>query len=624
MKRYLSVLSGVLLILSQAACAPPHKSQNPTVSGQNLSKGAGKEIISVRTASHPPFKTVDVDGAELMEARGPLGEFGGTFHSSQIGDGPKTFNPWASFDATSSSLGGMMFAGLVTTDAYSGETVPYLAKSVVLSEDKLTYKVTLRKGLLWSDGKPLTASDVVFTWNEIIKPGFGNASHRDVVLVDGKFPEVKALDDRTIQFKTAKPFAPFIRNLSEAIAPKHILKPVVAKGSAAFSAFWGVDDAVKHPKSFVSSGMWLFNHYDPRLRVTFKRNPKFFMVDKQARRLPYLDQYVINFVGDMNNQELQFEQGKADSYSVSGNFVSHVRQLKKPAFKLYNMGPTSGTIFMAINLNKRKDAQGKPLVDPIRSKWFNDVNFRQAINHSINRQDIVANILKGVGAPLFTSENLSSLFLNRTLAQGFPVDLQASRKLLQKSGYTRDQQGQLHDSTGHPVEFTLYTNSGNTEREAVGVNIKQDLADLGMKVNFKPIDFNVLVGRMNESTWETLIMGLTGDNLEPHSGVNVLKSDGSLHLYNQRVVKSGKSVDLSDRLPWEKEIDQLMEQGAQTFDTGERHQIYDQVQQILSDQAPMIYLYSPLGIVAVRDRIHNFDPTPLEAFHNLEEIWIKE
>src|SRR5690606_31964547 len=119
----------------------------------------------------PPgkYKTVEIDGAELLQARGDVGEFGGTFRENQIGDGPKTFNPWASFDATSTAMGAMMFPGLTTTDVYTGEVIPYLAKAVDIQDDKMTYVVTLRKGLTWSDGHPFTSDDVVFTWNEVIK-----------------------------------------------------------------------------------------------------------------------------------------------------------------------------------------------------------------------------------------------------------------------------------------------------------------------------------------------------------------------------------------------------------------------------------------------------------------------
>jgi peptide/nickel transport system substrate-binding protein len=348
------------------------------------------------------------------------------------------------------------------------------------------------------------------------------------------------------------------------------------------------------------------------------------MADSQGQRLPYLDKYTMDFVGNLNNQELRFEQGKVDSYSVGGNFVAHVRQLKKPDFKMYNLGPTSGTAFMAFNLNGRKGKNGKPLVDPVHSKWFNDVNFRQAVAHTINRDDIVANILKGVGAPLFTAESLSSIFLDKQLAEGYKPDVPYAKKLLRKSGFKWDAKGNLKDKDGHQVEFTLYTNSGNDEREAVGVNIKQDLSQLGMKVNFKPIDFNVLVDKMHEGGWDTIIMGLTGSNLEPNGGANVWKSDAFLHLFNQRDIQPGKPTNLSDRLPWEKELDRIFDQGAQVFDLNQRRKIYDQYQQIIYDQAPMVYLYSPLGIVAVRNRIQNFDPTPLGTFHNLEEIWVDD
>lgn len=92
-----------------------------------------------------------------------MGQPGGTFLDASIGNGPKTFNPWVSKDGTSSSMGAKITSGLITIDPGSGGVIPWLAKSVETLPDRLTYRVTLRKGLRWSDGKPLTSSDVVFT-----------------------------------------------------------------------------------------------------------------------------------------------------------------------------------------------------------------------------------------------------------------------------------------------------------------------------------------------------------------------------------------------------------------------------------------------------------------------------
>ena len=100
----------------------------------------------------------------------------------------------------------------------------------------------------------------------------------------------------------------------------------------------------------------------------------------------------------------------------------------------------------------------------------------------------------------------------------------------------------------------LYTNAGNLEREALGVMIKQDLEELGMKVNFKPIEFNSLVNKLTKTfDWDMAIMGLTGSPLEPHDGINVWSSQGPLHMFNMQ------SANSSNIYPWEKRIDEIFE-----------------------------------------------------------------
>ena len=612
------VAVGVSLI---AGCAPPKPKSNIAADG-------GRNIVKVEPHSPGAFETVEKDGVEYLQGRHPVGKPGGTFFDSSIGDGPKTFNGWASYDATSSQMADMLLSGLVTTDAYTGEVVPYMAKSVDIAEDKKTYTVTLRKGLQWSDGKPITADDVVFTWNEITAKGLGNPSSRDNNLVDGQFPEVRKLDELTIEFKTAKPFAPFLRNLGASIAPKHIFAPAIAKGGdKAFSDMWSTSAAANHPEIFVSSGMWLLERYSPSdQRVVFKRNPNFFMVDKKGSKLPYLDQYVITFVNDLNNQYLQFQQGKMDVYGVPGNYVAMARTIKSDFdFGLYDLGPGTGTTFLTFNLNTRKNAStGKPVVDPVKSAWFTNSNFRQAVDWALNREDMVTNILKGVGAPLHTAESLSSIFVNERLKAGHAQDIEKAKGFLKSAGFKWDAEGNLLDSKNNKVEFDLFTNAGNTQREATINNIQEDLKQLGIKVNPKAIDFNVLVGKLTAGDWEAVIMGLTGSPLEPNSGANVWKSDGGLHMFNQRDVKQG-NVDLSDRFPWEIEIDNLMNQGVLTFDLKERQQIYNRLQQVVYDQDPFIYLYSPVMISAIQTRVQNTDPTPLGGVtHNLESLWVKE
>jgi peptide/nickel transport system substrate-binding protein len=579
-----------------------------------------------QTPVNTRYTTATLNDQEYRISPYPPGKPGGALTLGQLGEGPKTFNVWASYDATSSTLGGMLTAGLVDTDPYTGGIIPALAKHWTIDPDKRTYRVTLRKGLRWSDGHPLTSHDVWFTWAVIIGKGLGNPSNRDVLTINGQFPTVRVLDDLTIEFVTPEPFAPFLRQLTQGIAPAHVFEPLLAQqGESSFATHWGVQQAIDHPHQLVSCGMWVLHQYEPGEKVIYRRNPHYWTLDTQHTRLPYLSQYVMRFVKDMNGMALQFEQGQLDTYGVSGKELAHVRQLTRPDFTLYNLGPGSGTNFVAFNLSKRRQPDGQPVVNPVVSGWFHTMVFRQAIDWAIDRQVLVHNILKGVGQPLFTAEGKASPFVNPDLVNGHPRDLNKARHLLQQGGFTWDAQGLLHDAQGHLVRFSLYTNTGNDEREAAGVSVKQDLADLGITVDFKPMEFNVLVGKMQGSlTWESILLGLTGSSLEPNDGANVWRSNGGLHLFNQRNVQALGNTLPTDRLPWEAEIDTLLYQGAVTLDPVKRKQVYYRMQAILYQQQPMVYLYTPVQLVAVQNRLRNVYPTPLGgALHNLDSVWVQ-
>ena len=603
------------LIFGATSCL--HRDLPETETNKNISNNTEQtELIKKES-----YQLVELDGREYWQSRGDIGKYGGTLSNSTIGEGPKTFNIWNAKDNTSSSLAGIMFEGMFTSDAYTGEVIPRLAKKVEIDDSGKIYTIFLRKGLQWSDGKEITADDVEFTYNTIIKGGFGDTSTRDVMTVDGIMPSCEKIDKYTIKFTTPKPFAPFLRMLGFAIAPKHIVKPITDKGKDEFNKFWGV---TAKPKEFVTSGAFKLKEYVPAQRVIFERNDKYSMIDKKNNKLPYLNQYVVYIVGDLNNQVLKFEAGELDILPVRGNQAARFKSLEKFSdYKVYNLGASDGTTFLSFNLNRRKNDKGKYYVDPTKQKWFNDDNFRQAVDYAIDRDFIVANILNGVGMPLFTAEGLSSIFLNEKLAKGHPKNIEFAKKLLEKSGFYNDEKGFLHDKNGNEVEFTLMTNAGNIERESIGVMIKEDLTELGMKVNFKPIEFNSLVGKLTDSLdWDAIIMGLTGSSLEPNNGANVWYSYGSLHMFNLRQGKDAQTkADLRD---WENSLDKLFAKGATILDFNERRKIYDEYQQIVYDNRPFIYLYTPLNIYAVRTKFKNLSPTALGGvLHNLEEIFLE-
>lgn len=582
---------------------------------QQISQSLPKAVI------FPPTpKTVTIKGIDYLQSQAPIGKFGGAMVSSTIGEGPKTFNPFNAKDATSATMAGMMFDGLVTTRADNGQVIPKLAKSFEISPDGKTYTIKLRHGIKWSDGKPITADDVVFTWKNIIFAGFGNTSTRDSLLINGQLPKIEKIDDYTVKFTTIKPFAPFLRILSAPIGPKHVFEPIVKKGPKYFDSFWSTTTA---PKSFVINGAFRLKEYVAAQRIVFEKNPDYYEINLKDEKLPYLDKIIYLIVGDLNNEILKFEAKELDMLSLRGSNVARYKEREaKSDYVIYNIGPDTGTMFVTLNLNRRKNEQGKYYVDPKKQAWFNDINFRTALDWAIDRQSMVNNVANGLASPLYTAESLNSIYLNKKL-KGHPKNLKIAKDYLKKSRFYWKNKI-LYDKSGNRVEFDLYTNAGNTEREAIGVMVKQDLEDLGMKVNFKPIEFNSLVNKIvNSLDWDLVIMGLTGSPLEPHDGKNVWYSNGSLHLFNQRFNQEAKG-ETTDRLPWEIKLDKIFDEASLKITFADRKKLYDEYQQIIYDEKPIIYLYSPIRVIAIRKKFGNIFPSPLSGIaYNLDEIYIK-
>ena len=335
----------VLIALLCKACVirdvPPKSPQNITNSQSNLS------------LSYPKPVNITIDGIDYLQSQAPVGNFGGTLVSSTIGEGPKTFNPFNCKDNTSAIMAGVMYDGLFTTNPVTGEVAPKLAKGYSISPDGKVYTIYLRKGIKWSDGKPITADDVIFTWRNIIFGGMGDTSTRDSLVINGKLPTVRKYGDDVVVFVTPEPYAPFLRMLSTPIAPKHIFYNAVQKGNSYFDSFLSTN---AKPEDFVVSGAFKLKEYVPAQRVVFERNPNYYEINTKNQKLPYLDKLIYLIVGDLNNEVLKFEAGELDVISLQGSKVARYKSIEPHSdFKLYNLGPDTGTMYISFNLNNRKN-----------------------------------------------------------------------------------------------------------------------------------------------------------------------------------------------------------------------------------------------------------------------------
>jgi len=540
---------------------------------------------------------------------------------------PKTFNFVIATDAGSSSVGSMLLDGLVTQNPLTGDIKPALAESWDISEDKLTIVFTLRKNLKWSDGYPLTAEDVDFTYNQLYFNPEIPASSRDGFKIgeSKSLPQVRQLNELQVEFTLPEPFAPFLGITGTSIFPAHILKDAVSQkdrdGNLKFLSTWTVDTP---PEKIVGSSAYKLKSYSTAERVVFDANPYYWKKNVVNQDVPHIKRVIWEIVSSTDTFLIQFRSGSLDSVDVAPEYFSLLKkEEKKGNFTIYNGGPDYGTNYITFNLNTGK-RNGKPLVNPTKSRWFNNIKFRQAVAYAINRPRMVKNIYRGLGQPQHSFISVQSPFADKNL-QGYDYDPEKAKQLLKEGGFKYNNKNQLFDAEGNRVKFTLNTNSGNKIRENMGNQVEEDLEAIGMDVNFRTINFNVLIGKLSGSLdWECIMLGLTGGN-EPNNGANVWFTDGNLHMFNQKPAPGQEPLKDRKVADWEKEIDRLFIIGARELDEEKRKAIYVEIQQLVSDNVPFIYLVNPKSFGAVRNKIDGIEYAALGgAFWNLEELKITE
>ena len=553
-------------------------------------------------------------GAPVAGQPGPSGKYGGELVFSTISD-PKSFNDIIAKETSTTLVTNHIFEGLTMTNAFTTKVEPHLAERWEVSEDGLRWTFHLRRDVLWSDGQPFGADDVVFTFNDLIYNPDIPSSARDIFTLDGREFKVERIDEHTVRFELPVRFAPFLRGMGQAILPKHKLETAVRQGK--FNFTWGIDT---DPAEIVGTGPFVLARYDPGQRLVFKRNPRYWKRSADGDRLPYLDRITYLIVPNQDVALLKFIEGTTDSYGLRGMDYPMVKPLERQRdFTVYNLGPDMGSSFIVFNQNSGVNPlTGKPYVEPKKLAWFTNIDFRRAAAHAIDKTKMIEIVGNKLGFPQDSPIGPGAGFFHNPDVIKYEYSLDQAKEILRQAGFVdRDGDGFIEAPGGKTVEFNIYTNSGNTERVDIAGIIRYDLEKLGMKANFLALEFNTLVSKLNATfEWDAIILGLTG-GIEPHFGQNVWHSSGGLHLWYP--------LQKSPATEWERRVDEIFLEGVQELDEDKRKVLYDEFQAIVSRELPVIYTVLGAQIIAVRNKFGNLKPTNYGgAFHNMEELYIKE
>jgi peptide/nickel transport system substrate-binding protein len=565
-------------------------------------------LIGYALVSSPVDKNEEV----LVAANNP-GVYGGRLVVALRAE-PKTLNPLSSNDASSREVIGQMTADLIHINRSSQQSEPALAKSWSVSPDGLHYILQLREGLRFSDGTPLEADDVLFSFKVYLDEKV-NAPQRDSLIVGDKPVGVRKTGPYAVTFDLARPYASAERLFdSVAILPRHLLEASYSEGKLAQA--WGLGTP---PGQIAGLGPFRLKQYVPGQRLTLERNPYYWKEDRKGNRLPYLDEVTFLFVGNEDAEVLHFEAGETDIINrlSAENYAVLEKEQASRGFRLYDLGPGLEYNFLLLNLNSSLPAHD----EEIRRKqvWFNEVKFRQALSLAIDRTGIIRIVYQGRSSPLWTHVTPGNqIWVDDKIPH--PVrSLDRSRDLLKSAGFSWRSDGTLIDSRGAEVEFSIVTSTSSSQRTQIATMIQQDLKEVGIRVQVVPLEFRAMLDRILQThNYEAAVMGLGGGDVDPNSQMNVWLSSGDDHFWHLG--------ETQPATPWEAEIDGLMKRQMSTLSAKDRKRLYDRVQEIEVEDVPVIFLVSPNILVGAKSRVHNLSPAVLDShtLWNSEQLFFAD
>lgn len=555
----LALMLGVL-----AACAAP----TPTVAPTAQPPAAIRPPADITLAPQP---------TSVEPTAAPVVKKGGDYKEVDTADA-KTFQPYLAEDGTSFGYQGNVYAsGLTMLDPKTLQHVPAMATSWDASPDATVYTFHLRHDLKWSDGQPMTAQDFAWTYEQASNP-------------DHKYPYIdnmaniasyKAMDDYTIQV-TLKQGECVGLDTADAVTPlpKHIWEKLD----------WS--DPTKNPeirKPSVVSGPYKVQEWKQDDHATFSRN------DSYYRGAPNFDTDTVRIVPNTSVQFQMLKTGEVDYAPVTPADYAQAKQV--PLLKEYDWDPAVA-VWSYVGFN-------------LRRPWLQDVEVRHALSYATPRDAIDQKIFAGLVKPTYSAIPPTSWAYNPNVPH-YDYSIDTAKATLQKAGYKWDANGNLLNKDGTPFPtLKIYYNSGNSEREQVATVIQQEYKKIGINVQITSLEFQAYIQYLQTAPYDyDLYVGGWQSTFDPYFGYQIWSTS--------------TIPDLNSGAYMSKQVDDLFTQSNRPpCDTASRTKVFQQIQSIISNDSPYVFLGYTIGYQFLNQRVVPNPPSVLGINYFPEQWYMK-
>ncbi len=495
---------------------------------------------------------------------------GGVLIFGQSGDAVG-LDPARETDGESFNVTNAVFETLVEFAPGTTKVQPALAESWEISDDQLQYTFQLRRNVKFHDGTNLNADAVVFSFErQFIKTHpqnqYGPWQYWGYMDMSSIVESVKAVDAYTVRFQLKRKEAPFIANLAMDFAS--IVSPTaVRKYGAKFS---------QNP---VGTGPFVFVSWKKDDSIIFTKNKNYW------REAAYVTRLIFKPIPDQTARFLALQKGEVDIIDFPSPEDFAAMEADKDLKLIQQEGLNVG--YLAMNTDR---------------KPFQNKQVRQAINHAINKDEIITAIFGNTGVPATNPIPPSMWSYNKNL-KGYDYDPDKARSLLQKAGYPN---GFSTTVWAMPVSRPY-----NPNARRMAEIIQSQLAEVGVKVEIVSYDWGTYLDKTAAGEHDTAMLGWTGDNGDPDNFLNILLS-------TQATEKPAGNIAF-----WKNEkFSDLITQAKETSDVAQRTELYREAQEIFEDEAPWVPIAHSLVTVAANKKVMDFVlyPTGKRIFHR---VWLE-
>jgi len=519
----------------------------------------------------------------LAGAMGAYAQSGGELRFCVRAD-PKTLDPLLAEEEVSETIRYLTGGVLIRLNRQTQRLEPELAASWKVANNARQIDFELRRNVHFSDGAPFGPADVVATIRRMMSPGLQSGIADSFRSAGGEV---------TARANGANGVSVFF---STPVAGLELLFDQVA-----------ISPARPAPPESAVLGPFQFAEHKSGQYVLLKRNLNYWKTGAGGKRLPNLDSIRLDIQANREIELLRYRRGEL--HLVDKMEPEAFERLSKEApASVRNAGPSLDAEFLWFN--QSPDAE----FPAYKKRWFQSGLFRRAVSAAINRDDVIRLAYRGyahgAAGPVSAA---NKLWFNARLSPP-RFDPQVALKLLQQDGF-RLEGNSLRDREGNAVEWSLITNAGSKPRAQIGTIVQEDLRKIGIRVNFLPMEFQSLIERITRTQqYEACLLGLTNLDIDPNSQMNVWMSSGTHHAWNPGESKPATA--------WEAQIDQLMELQHTSVDQAARKRAFDRIQEIVSEEQPIIYLVHPDVLVAVSPSVRDALPSPLppHLYWNIENV----